>query len=84
MPGPPVLACSDTAHSQWPNCSRVLRLLLHSMLPAELPDPAAECGRCDNLKIRFQQKDLDTDEWETVDASGQVHPLAGYAHCPAG
>ena len=29
-------------------------------------------GRCDNLKLRFQQKDLDTDEWETVDSLGQV------------
>lgn len=28
--------------------------------------------RCDNVRIRFQQKDLDTDEWENVDPSGQV------------
>ena len=29
-------------------------------------------GRCDNLKLKFQQKDLDTDEWETVETLGQV------------
>ena len=48
--------------------------------------------RCDNLRLKFQQKDLDTDEWESVDSSAQVqhawlawrldHTLLRARNCP--
>ena len=34
--------------------------------------PFSYACRCDNLRLKFQQKDLDTDEWESVDSSAQV------------